>query len=345
MTVRFASQTEIDNWNNLVITNPDGGNIFQAKEFATVKGNNNWNPLYIVVNDIYILVLQRKIPLLGAFWYIPKGPGISSISELKKIMPTLRNFAKSQGVFTIKLEPELLETPDNTKKLAKLGLQKSKAIQAANTVVVDISKPIDEIVANFSSKARGNIRAAQKAEVTTEIVSITDENCNFFYDMMSQTIGGRSHVRNLDYFKKFWQSHYDAGTGIFMFAKSGKDILSMDFIMLLGAKATRKDAASTRDHTVRGASALLELSAIEYLKEKGITSYDLYGSPPSSQIKNPDHPYYGFGTFKAGFNSEITDYVGCYDIVIKPLAYKFWQKIGERIAHRIYYQQNHDLYY
>jgi lipid II:glycine glycyltransferase (peptidoglycan interpeptide bridge formation enzyme) len=105
MTIRFASQTEIDNWNNLIITNPDGGNIFQAKEFATIKGNNSWEPLYVSTNNLYILVLQRKIPLLGKFWYIPKGPGISSINELKKILPALRDFAKNQGVFTVKLEP------------------------------------------------------------------------------------------------------------------------------------------------------------------------------------------------------------------------------------------------
>lgn len=345
MSVRYASQTEIDNWNNLIITNPDHGNIFQTKEFAFIKNKNNWQSRYLVIDNLYILILERKIPLLGTFWYVPKGPGITSTSELKQLLPALREFAKQHNVFTIKLEPELLETPDVVQAITKLGLQKSRAIQAANTVIVDLAQPIDDIVAGFSSKARGNIRAAQKAEVKTEIAPITDENCKLFYEMMTQTIGGRSHVRDYDYFKTFWQSHYNAGTGLFMFAKSGKDVISMDFIMLLGEKAARKDAASTRDHSIRGASALLEMFAIEYLKEKGVIEYDLYGAPPSDQIKNPNHPYYGFGTFKAGFNSQITDYIGCYDLVIKPGVYKFWRKYGERIAHRVYYYQHHDLYY
>jgi lipid II:glycine glycyltransferase (peptidoglycan interpeptide bridge formation enzyme) len=345
MIIRFATPQEIDNWDKLIITNPDGGDIFQTKEFADIKEFNNWTPLFIVVDNVNILILQRPITFLGAFWYVPKGPGITSVKELKELLPELRNFAKKHGVFAIKLEPELLETPDNVKKLEKLGLQKSRAVQAANTVIVDISKSIDEIIASFSSKVRGNIRAAQKADVTTEIVPITDESCALFYDMMSATINGRSHLRNFEYFKIFWQTHYNAGTGLFMFAKAGGETISMDFIMLIGKKAARKDAASTRDHSVRGASALLELEAIKYLKDKGITQYDLYGSPPSDQIKNPDHPYYGFGTFKVGFNSQVTDFVGCYDLIIKPFTYKFWHKYGERIAHRIYYYQHHDLYY
>jgi len=345
MTIRFASQTEIDNWDKLIITNPDGGTVFQTIEFAQIKKTNFWNPKFLVIDNIHILVLERKIKIFGYYWYVPKGPGVSSAEELEQILPSLHAFAKKNNVFTIKLEPELLETAENIDKLVKYGLKKSKPVQASNTVIVNISKSIEDIMANFSSKARGNIRAAQNAGVTTEIMPITDENCALFYEMMSQTINGRSHVRSLKYFRNFWQTHDQTGTGIFMFAKSNDEILAMDFIMILGHKAARKDAASTRDHSIRGASALLELSAINYLKEKGVKYYDLYGSPPSDQIKNPNHPYYGFGTFKLSFNPQVTDYIGCYDLIIKPFIYKNWRKFGERIAHRAYFSKHHDLYY
>ncbi len=345
MTARYASQSEVQTWDELVIQNPNGGSVFQTQEFAEIKESNYWEPRYIVVGELYILVLERKIPILGSFWYVPKGPGVTSADELGKLLPELRDFAKDNNVFAIKFEPELLDTTDNTGRLTQLGLSKSRVVQAANTVIVNLAQPIDAIVAGFSSKARGNIRAAQNAGVTTEVVPITDANCDFFYNMMAQTIAGRSHVRSKQYFKNFWQTHSKTGHGIFMFAKSGKEVLAMDFIMILGTKAARKDAASTRDHSVRGASALLEMNAIKYLKSQGVTQYDLYGAPPSDQIKNPNHPYYGFGTFKASFNSQITDYVGCYDLVIKPTAYKIWHKNGERIIHKIHHYRHKDLYY
>jgi len=345
MTARFATQLEIDQWDDYIIANPDGGNIFQTKEFGSIKSTNNWKTIYVVIDEIYILILERKIPILGNFWYTPKGPGITSTENLKKIIPELRDFAQKNNVYAIKFEPELLETEINTKNLKKLKLKKSKNAQAANTVIVDISRPIDEIMASFSSKVRGNIRAAQKSNVTTEIVPISDKNCAIFYEMMKQTINGRSHVRKPEYYYNYWQTHYQSGAGLFMFAKVGSDILAMDFITIIGAKAARKDAASTRDHSIRGASSLLELAAIEYLKTIDIQQYDLYGAPPSSQIKNQNHPFYGFGTFKVGFNPQITDYVGCYDLIVKPSAYKIWYKFGEKLTRRIYYILHHDLYY
>jgi lipid II:glycine glycyltransferase (peptidoglycan interpeptide bridge formation enzyme) len=345
MTVRFATQTEINGWNQLITTNPDRGDVFQTQEFANIKKTNHWKPLYIVADELYILALERKVPVLGTFWYIPKGPGINSTSKLRLLINELKNFSKKHGVFAIKIEPSLLETPETKKVLTKLSLIKSRDIQVSNTIFVDISKPIDDIMANFSSKTRGNIRAAQKANITTKIVPMSDENCSLFYDMMSASINGRAHIRGLEYFKTFWQTHEAAGTGIFVFAYSNDDIVSMDFIIILGSKAVRKDAASARGHTIRGASALLELEVIKYLKDKNITLYDLCGAPPSSQIKNPDHPYYGFGTFKAGFNSEVTDYIGCYDLPIKPIAYNIWHNHGEGVARRIFMHQYHDLYY
>ena len=121
--------------------------------------------------------------------------------------------------------------------------------------------------------------------------------------------------------------------------------MSMDFINTLGLKATRKDAASTRDHSIHGASAWLELEAIKYLKTKDIKEYDLYGSPPSDRIKDPTHPFYGFGNFKAGFNEKVTDYIGCIDIPINKIKFKLWKTYGERIIRRIYRSIYNESFY
>ena len=345
MSYRFATQEEIDNWDKLVIANPDNGNIFQTKGFGLIKSTNNWHPKYITINNIYSLVLEKKLPILGNFWYIPKGPGINAPDQLKSLLKPLKDFAKDNKVFAVKLEPELIVSPDTNKKIKSLGLNIRRGIQAANTIVLDIAKPLDEITAKFSPKTRYNIRAANKANVTTEIAPIDNESCKLFYDLMVATINGRSPLRHFEYYKNYWTLHYQAGTGLFLFAKNSDQILSMDFITILGNKATRKDAASIRDHSVRGASALLELEAIKYLKEKGITVYDLYGTPPSDQIKNPDHPYYGFGNFKAGFSPDITDYIGSCDLIVDKFKYNIWIKIGERITHRFYHIINRENFY
>ena len=345
MTIRYASQTEIQSWNNQIANNPDGGNIFQGDGFARTKAAYNWNVHYLVVGEIYILVLERKIPFLGNFWYIPKGPGVLDIDSLKKILPELRKFAKQNNVFLIKLEPQFVNSKPIIIKLNKLNLKKRHGVQVPNTIFLDISKDIDDIVARFSPKTRYNIRSAKKANVVTEVVQITDESCRLFYELLVKTIHGRAHLRDFEYYQKFWKSHYDTNSGIFLFAKVNDNIISMNFIAILGKKAARKDAASTREFDVRGASALLEVETIKYLKEQGVEEYDFCGTPPSDQVKNQSHPYYGVGSFKAGFNSTVTDFIGCCDLEINPIRCMVWEKIGERIAHKIYYFQHHDLYY
>lgn len=345
MIIRKANELEIADWNKKIVANPDGGNIFQTLEFGKIKSTNGWNPIYLIADNIFFMVLEKQIPILGILWYVPKGPGVASADQLKPLLPPLKQFAKENKAFMVKIEPELLENDENVKKINKLGLRKQLGVQAANTVIIDTTDDIDTIQSRFSSQVRNKIRLAVKDGVVTKIVPVNDENCKLFFDMMVKTINGRSPLRDYEYFKLFWQSHDQAGTGIFMFAYANNQVICTDYIEIIGQKAYRKDAASIRDTTVRGASSLLELNAIKYLREKGVTKYDLYGSPPSDQIKNPKHPFYGFGTFKAGFNSEITDYIGCLDLIVKPFAYKIWSSGGERIYRRIYLAINHDRFY
>lgn len=51
--------------------------------------------------------------------------------------------------------------------------------------------------------------------------------------------------------------------------------------------------------------------------ENGCTRCDLYGAPSSRFIDDKSHPLHGVGQFKTGFNSEVTDYLGVYQIPAK----------------------------
>jgi len=57
-------------------------------------------------------------------------------------------------------------------------------------------------------------------------------------------------------------------------------------------------------------------AAIQGAIRAGCRDYDLWGVPPG-----PDkaHPWYGLWEFKAGFNGELVEYVGCWDLVLGEL--------------------------
>jgi len=346
MNVRFAHQKEIDSWNSLILANPDNGNIFQGYEFAEQKRQNDWKPRFIVAGNTAITALEKSVPFLGKFWYLPKGPGISRVRELDDLVKPLEQFAASHGVFAIKIEPELRRNDEVLADLMKLGLRKVRPIQPNfSTVLVDISPNLDEVLARFNQKGRHAIRRAERDGVIVREVDSSDENCQKMYELLAKTAAGSFSIRSYDYYKTFWQRYAAAHLGQLFFAYVDQEIVAGAYAIAFGKKGTYKDGASVRERPVYGASHLLQWHVIKWMKKKGVTIHDLCGAPPSDQINNTNHPHYGIGRFKTSFNKEVTDYVGAYDLVIKPLPYVVWEKIGERLVLRVHRQLHHESWY
>ncbi|MBP6038012.1 MAG: peptidoglycan bridge formation glycyltransferase FemA/FemB family protein [Candidatus Saccharimonas sp.] len=336
MNARFASTAEIARWDELITANPDGGNVFQSREMAETKRMNGWTPRYLIVDDIAITIIEKKVFAHGRYWYIPKGPGITEEQRAKSIrfFDALSDFATKQGdVFTIKIEPELLDTPDNTATLTKFI--KTPAIQPnSSTVIIDLTPSLDEIITSLNQKGRHAIRRAQRDGVTAAPVELTEPNMRIMFDLLSDTAAGRfeSSLRGYQYYSQFWQAFSKTGRGQLFFAYFDGKVVAAAYCMYLGQKGLYKDGASIRERTVYGASHLLQWEIMVWMKQHGVISYDLCGSPHSSAIDDPTHKFHGVGRFKTSFNKHVTDYVGCYDIVIDPTTYKRWQQFGQRLA-------------
>ena len=108
MGIRFTGiNNNARQWNFSILNNPDGGNILQGVEFSKQKQQDGWTPRFIFADSLAITVLEKSIPSLGKLWYIPKGPGITSVRQLDNLLPELRNFAAKNNVFLVKIEPVL----------------------------------------------------------------------------------------------------------------------------------------------------------------------------------------------------------------------------------------------
>lgn len=346
MAIQFATKSELQKWNELILANPDGGNVFQGYEFSELKKMSKWHPRYVIASGLAITVLEKSVPFLGKLWYLPKGPGVTSVKELDDLLPDLTPFARKHKVFAIKIEPELLKKDETVADLMKLGLIRVRPIQPNfSTITLDLSSDLDTIMSNLNQKGRHAIRRAERDGVTTKRVETTDENCRIMYDLLAETAAGSFTIRSYNYYKTFWQRYSSAGLGQLFFAYVEGKVVASAFAIAYGKKGTYKDGASVRERTVYGASHLLQWEVIRWMKEKGVTRHDLCGAPPSDQIKNPDHPHYGIGRFKTSFNKEVTDYVGTYDIIVSQPHYALWKKLGERVVMRVHRQLYHESYY
>ena len=335
MTMRFATPDELAHWDELLTNNPDGGNVFQMLEMAETKRLGGWYPRYIIADNSAITVIEKHVFGHGKFWYIPKGPGINTIEELTAILSELKNFAAQQGVFAIKIEPEILETDASQRSLRELGLISTPAVQPnTSTVVIDLSPALEDVLAGFNQKGRHAINRAIRDGVTAKPVELSEANMRTMFNLLASTAAGRfeSSLRSYEYYKHFWQRFASSGHGQLFFAYVDNQVVAAAYCLYLGKKGLYKDGASIREKITYGASHLLQWEIMSWMKTQGVTSYDLCGTPHSSAIDDPSHKFHGVGRFKTSFNKHVTDYVGAYDLVVNPRAYHRWQQFGQRLT-------------
>lgn len=349
MDIRFATDAEITTWDALILANPDGGNVFQGSEFAEQKRLGGWTPRFIMADSIALTVLEKSVFGLGRLWYIPKGPGVSSVVALGDMLPSLRKFAYENGAFVIKVESEIEKTDSALLALKELGLTKAASIQPnSSTVLIDLSPDRETVLANLNQKGRHAIRRAERDGVTVQRVDATEENCQTFYGLLTQTASGQgftSSIRPFEYYEVFWQRYANAGLGQLFLASFDGKVVAGAFALIFGDKSTYKDGASLRVEGAYGVTHLVQWHVMQWAKERGSTQHDLCGTPPSDQIANKDHRWYGVGLFKTSFNKHVTDYIGTYDLVVKPRQHGMWVKFGERATKSLWWRIHHESWY
>jgi hypothetical protein len=344
MTARFATQDEITRWNELILANPDGGNVFSSYEYATQKLLGGYKTHFIIANGLAVTVLEKNTPPLGKLWYLPKGPNVTTVKSLLSTLDSIKPLAVKRGVFVVRIESELPRSEQST--LSRHGLRKAAPIiPNPSTITLSIAPKLDGILVNLPQKGRHAIRRAERDGVTAELVEATDKNCRTMYKLLSETAEGQFGIRSYNYYKTFWQRFSNSGYGQLFFAYFDGKVVAGAFAMVYGKKSTYKDGASVRKRSSYGASHLLQWRVIQLAKSKGATLHDFCGSPPSDEIDNPKHPHHGIGLFKRSFSKHVVDYIGCYDLILKPAAYTAWVKIGERVYRHYYFKRTKDYYY
>lgn len=355
-TARIVADSP-EQWMQRITANPDGGNVFQGPAFAEHKAAFGWEPLFVVVDldgaEIAVTVLTRRVPGFGAVWYAPKGPGTTTVAGTARAARAIGELARSRGAFVLKIEPELLDSPGARAGLTQAGLEETWNVQPnGSTVILDITADLEQIEASFHRNTRYNIRKARKGAVS-EVVPVDDANCEIFLDLFEETADGRFGLRGREYYTSMWKKHAQAGQGCFVFGfvpdpddeAAPRTVVCCDFVMLLGAKGSRKDAASRRSQPVRGVPALNVVEAIRWLKVHGASEYDLCSSPPSERIKDRDHPLHGVGQFKTGFHPQVTDFVGCWDLPLNPVKHRIWTAGLEGAVLRVHLKRAGENWY
>ena len=256
----------------------------------------------------------------GRYLEIPCGPLLDYKDKktVKVVFEKIAEIAKKEKCVFVRVRPQLLNTPENLKLLAELGLRKSPMhLAAEHTVIIDLTKPEDELLANMRRQTRYEVRRAAKQGITVE-KSQSEEIFKEFRKVQAETAKRQGFVPpNL---RTLMAEREAFGDNIAIYVAKTDEGKPIAYGMIIkdGKEGDYYEAASTElNRKMPGAYALL-WQVMKDLKAEGYERFNLWGIAPAGQ---PNHRYAGVTTFKTGFGGEVVEYVPAHDLVIAKMRY------------------------
>lgn len=256
----------------------------------------------------------------GRYLEIPCGPLLDYKDKqaIKDAFTKIAEIAKREKCVFVRVRPQLINTPENLRILADLGLKKSPMhLAAEHTVIVDLTKSEEELLSNMRRQTRYEVRRASKQGIIVE-KNNSEETFKEFRRVQAETAKRQSFVPpNL---KTLLAEREALGDKITIYTAKTADGRPIAYGMIIkdGEEGDYYEAASTDLHRkMPGAYALL-WQAMRDLKNEGYKRFNLWGIAPPGQ---PNHRYAGVTTFKTGFGGEVVEYAPAHDLVISKMRY------------------------
>ncbi|WP_298751105.1 peptidoglycan bridge formation glycyltransferase FemA/FemB family protein [uncultured Serinicoccus sp.] len=347
MALTFVTSPTAQEWDDLIAATPAGGNIFQSHEIGEVKRLARWVPRHAVVDGVALTIHEKVAPGFGKVWYAPKGPCVAEVDRLAALLPDLWERARAEGVLFVRIEPEIPETPESLEAMRSLGLVRTDPVQPhSSTVVFPLPEDEDELLAAYPAKTRNMVRRAMRDGVEVVRAQDVPETYETMWQLWQDVVRDQQlGVRSKDYHVSSWQTLVRGGHAQVLVASAHGQPVAWALVTTIGEHAEYKEGASLRDRPVPGASQLVQYEGMRWAIGRGARTYDLVGVPHSSRLDDPSHPRHGIGKFKRGFTKEVTDWVGAWDLVLRPRRYAVWERIGERVVARLQRREPGDAFW
>jgi lipid II:glycine glycyltransferase (peptidoglycan interpeptide bridge formation enzyme) len=318
--VASAASPDAAGWDARVEANPLGSYL-QLSGWAQVKAVNGWTVRRLLADDVGAgaqVLLRRPGPLPWAFAYAPRGPVLerwdrSSIEAFTELARSeLRGGAARASHLRIDPEIEAGAGRDEggavTDALRAAGWRPAPAIQPAATRVIDLAPDEDALWSDLRKKWRQYVNKARTGGV--RVVDADADRLDDFYRIYRETATRAGFlIRALSAYRDIWEAYAPAGRARLLFAEhaDGEPVATL-FLVRAGGRVVEPYGGMTGAGADSRANYLLKWEAIRSSKERGATSYDLWGLAHA-----------GIEHFKTGFGGREIQYVGAYDLVLDAL--------------------------
>lgn len=303
-------------WDAFLARTP-GGHHVQTSLWAQTKAFLGWQAVRLIVRrDARIVagaqVLTRSIPLLGSVGYLSKGPVLAENDPLLAdlLIAELKRLCRARRIRNLILQPA-----DNghafAQRLPATGFQLSPdKLGLSATVVLDLRRDLETLLAEMKSKTRYNVRLGLRRGITVR--EGTEADLATFYRILSATGQRQNFVSASEaYFGELWDTLYGRGLCKLFLAEFEGEPVSGMLAITFGDTVIYKRGAWSGEHGKLRPNEAMHWTAIEWAKTAGFHYYDFDGinrAVAETIVRDEPLPPEASETvtrFKLGFGGEI----------------------------------------
>ena len=348
MLISPAQDKDREIWNSFVSKNyPPIGAFMASWEWGSFQQalGRKMKRYFIAADGEVVAVLtvvHCHLPLGQAYGYAPRGPAISraffnTLQKVTELFQTIEHWAKQNfpNFIFLRLEPPLdPKTPIVGKRLAHPDYY----IQPRRNLAINLTKTEEEILMEFHSSTRSNVKKAERKGVTAEIKKeMTADDWDCFFGMASETMArneGKNIYPDRIYFETMARTlpnvdeAQNGGLSLcFFYGYQEGEPAAMNLVLFFGTTATYLFGVSATSKLPSKVTTYLHWYGMKEAKKRGCRYYDLGGID--------EQLWPSLTVFKRRFKGEEFEYVGNVDVIINPWAYRVYnivrriRKIGQ----------------
>lgn len=310
--MKIKSIADSEEWNGYLIENK--ASFTQSIDWGKLKEKNQRVERLEARKDGQLVgvcqLLEEENPF-GEYFYIPYGPVGDSKEIRNKLLKKVAEIGDREGKTFVKAEPQ---------KQVSLGEDTEHRIQPKKTLIRDISKDSEEILASFKEDTRYSVRYSRRKGVEIK-KGKAKEDIKRFFKLLEKTEDRQDfNSFSREYFKNLLKT-IDAD--LFLALSKEGEVVASTIFGHFGNVATSLHSAFDYEKRKLRATSLIRFEAIKSAKEKGCSKFDAWGIDKEQMA--------GVTRFKKGFGGDEVTYPKGKDIPLKTVKYKAYKTASKII--------------
>ncbi len=324
--------------------------ILQQSGWAALKAATGWHANRFTLADNgdaigVCQVLSRRLPLGLTVAYAPRGP-LADPARLPSALAALRRALAAGRCASLLCDPEVPDTPDTVRSLAAAGVARAPVfVQPRRTLLMDLSRDPEALLAGMRRKTRQYVRKAERAGVVTEETAHIDR---FLTVLRAVAERDRFEIHDRAYFERLLAAF--PGRVHLLMARVGADDAGALLVARSGERAWEMFGGWSGAHADARPFYLLKWRSLLLMRSLGVRRYDMWGladrpQPHAGPERVGTHgaggrdgtgtraagdaPLAGVENFKLGFGGEVAEWIGALETPVRRALFPLWQ-LGAR---------------